>query len=224
MGWLFTVGGSRKSVIASIVKSHEIKIDHGDGNVTRNVFDVVKHCFKGAVTHQGNLWCLCRRRSYYNDVLQDECRWVLLCLMAYSSRDQGWGYKDIDDAMGPLEVGCPQSYIDACTEPSNDYAREWRKKVTEYNARLSMSVKAYNTATIGDVLMLVPGTKPRFVKVEQVVATKVKGKDCFSIRLVCEDRNGYRWRIKKTQVAENLGRVNWDDPRILEACGEAVAV
>jgi hypothetical protein len=224
MGWLFTPGGSRKSVIADITRSHESTINHGDGNVTRNVFDVVKHCFKGAVTHQGNLWCLCRYQSYYNGVLQDEKRWVMLCLMAYSKRDEGWGYKDVDESMGPLEVGCPQSYIDACTEPSNDYAREWREKATAHNAKVAKGIKAHDTATIGDILMLVPGTKPRFVEVEQVIATKVKGANRFSIRLVCEDRNGFRWRVKKTQVAANLGRVGWDDPRIQETCGEAVAV
>lgn len=52
------------------------------------------------------------------------------------SRYKGeWGYKDIDESMGPCYYDCPISYLDGATEPMNEDAAEWRKSAREYGER-----------------------------------------------------------------------------------------
>ena len=46
--------------------------------------------------------------------------------------DDCWGYKDIDEAMGPNETDCPISLLDLTTEPTEGYAVDWRKTVREF--------------------------------------------------------------------------------------------
>lgn len=46
-----------------------------------------------------------------------------------SRADGMWGYKDMDESMGPYYYDCPVSYLDQAHEPMNDIAREWRAEV-----------------------------------------------------------------------------------------------
>ena len=38
-----------------------------------------------------------------------------------------WGYKDMSIACGPLQGGCPKSYLNAVTDP-DEHAKEWIEK------------------------------------------------------------------------------------------------
>ena len=39
-------------------------------------------------------------------------------------------YKPMDESVGPYYYNVPKSWIKELTEPTNDYAQEWRKKVS----------------------------------------------------------------------------------------------
>jgi hypothetical protein len=44
-------------------------------------------------------------------------------------RDGSWGYKDMDETMGPCEAKCPKSLLRKLKTPAeNDFARAWRKR------------------------------------------------------------------------------------------------
>lgn len=58
--------------------------------------------------------------------------WIGLDLMQGGGRNQGWGYKDMDESCGPNEVDCPISYLDKASEPRG-YAEAWRQRVREYH-------------------------------------------------------------------------------------------
>lgn len=62
-------------------------------------------------------------------------RFVCLVLMKGGGKDSGWGHKDIDESMGPLEVNCPISYLDGLPEPINSPSKEWRERVRAYHAK-----------------------------------------------------------------------------------------
>ena len=52
------------------------------------------------------------------------------------SRYQGeWGYKDMDESVGPVYYDCPVSYLDEATAPMNEHAAEWRKSAREHGER-----------------------------------------------------------------------------------------
>jgi hypothetical protein len=79
-----------------------------------------------------NHWYLCKHKS-------TDKVWIGLDLMKGSRADRCWGYKDIDESMGPCEVNCPLSFLDKASEPEG-YAIEWRQKVREYHAKKAARV------------------------------------------------------------------------------------
>lgn len=50
-------------------------------------------------------------------------------------RRGGWGYKDMSEDAGPYCYDCPLSLLALCTEPTSDYAKNWREGVRVYHAR-----------------------------------------------------------------------------------------
>lgn len=58
---------------------------------------------------------------------RDNSRTIELALL--HKFDEGWGYKIIDETCGPTYYDCPLSFLNQCTEPKNNYAKEWREKV-----------------------------------------------------------------------------------------------
>lgn len=75
-------------------------------------------------------------RTYYAAVEQlraDNRRTVfaIVCLVRYNPRDREgyiFGYKDLDETMGPCEAECPVAILDLLTEADNEHAREWRAR------------------------------------------------------------------------------------------------
>ena len=52
-----------------------------------------------------------------------------ICLFKLSSYDGDWGYKPIDESMGPVYHDCPLSLLDQADPPTSEYATEWRTRV-----------------------------------------------------------------------------------------------
>ncbi len=46
-----------------------------------------------------------------------------------------WGYKDMDESMGPAYTRCPLAILDLLTEPLNDEAAIWRACCRDHHAR-----------------------------------------------------------------------------------------
>jgi hypothetical protein len=43
-----------------------------------------------------------------------------------------WGYKDVDDMMGPCVYTCPLRLIEASTPMKDEYLKIWRDEVYKY--------------------------------------------------------------------------------------------
>jgi hypothetical protein len=78
---------------------------------------------------------LAKMRVYYAAVERIDIQsgerivWALICLVRYNPRDREgyiFGYKDMDETMGPCEQGCPKAILDLLTPTDNSYAMEWR--------------------------------------------------------------------------------------------------
>ena len=63
-----------------------------------------------------------------------ESRFIALTLIKGGGRGWGYGYKGLDETMGPTEVCCPLTLLDRCTEPLNAYSSDWRRKVRAFHA------------------------------------------------------------------------------------------
>ena len=82
---------------------------------------------------------LVRMRTYYAavEVLAEGRErevWACVCLVKYNLRDREgyiFGYKSMEEGMGPCETECPVAILELLTPTSNDYALKWRSACRE---------------------------------------------------------------------------------------------
>lgn len=123
MGWMFkTSQGGFKQLVEERTKGWETE--------TSTVKCIAKQ-FKGNVRFKGNLWTVWEHTDKQTGHAK---RFIVLFLM--ECRGGCWGYKDVDECMGPCEVNCPLAYLDLVKDhpPGNEYAQAWREKVRQYHA------------------------------------------------------------------------------------------
>ena len=56
---------------------------------------------------------------------------AVVCLVNYNLRaKEGYifGYKDMNESMGPCETDCPAAILDLLTETDREYAKQWRER------------------------------------------------------------------------------------------------
>lgn len=109
MGWL--IGWETKDALVQ----HLLRQDGGN-------CDVIDHSLRG-----NSLWMLCKRKD-------DGSRFIVLCRLQYC-RGSGpygrdWGYKDIDESMGPCYYDCPERLL-AQSDDTSDYGTAWRQQCRE---------------------------------------------------------------------------------------------
>lgn len=109
MGWLI---GSRP---ADSVK------EHMDAKFVWETDSIVTRVLSSAVVNIREYYAAVERK--HKDTGKTEV-FAVVCKL-YSSRTE-FGYKDMDESVGPALRKCPQRILELLTEPYNDYAREWR--------------------------------------------------------------------------------------------------
>jgi len=81
--------------------------------------------------------------------------WALICLVRYNPRDcEGYvfGYKDMDETMGPYECDCPEEILDLLTPTDREYALQWRARCRE-NAAARRAKAAKPSPRAGQVIV-----------------------------------------------------------------------
>lgn len=69
-----------------------------------------------------------------HDTTSDEV-FAFIALTQWTRGDFNFGYKNMDETMGPVRAKPPKKVLAALTPPSNDRAREWRDRAAEYHAQ-----------------------------------------------------------------------------------------
>jgi len=69
--------------------------------------------------------------------------WAAVFLLNYT-RDSyyNFGYKDMEESMGPGYYNCPASILDLLTETESDYANNWREKCRKRSSKPKLKVGA----------------------------------------------------------------------------------
>ena len=99
---------------------------------------------------------LVKMRTYYAAVellRTDRDREVvaLVCLVRYNPRDREgyiFGYKDMDETMGPCEAECPPAILDLLTSSDNEYALAWRERCRAAAAQRTAKPRLRNDWTL----------------------------------------------------------------------------
>ena len=113
MGWYYTVGGSRKEIIAELTAEQS--------RPNGGYFKTIRKCTSG-----NTLWTV--HESKVGDEIQT---WIGCYLLANGGNHEGWGYKPMDESMGPYYFTCPLAYLDLAPVVNE----EWRKEVLAHWAR-----------------------------------------------------------------------------------------
>lgn len=130
MGWLYG-WPSREDLIRHLTTSSSWKTDNG---LTRETKTLHK-------TLRGNtLWSV---RSVTLSEDPEHPRLILCCDLLSTGGSKTdrwgnapqWGYKDMDETVGPCEVTCPLKYLELVPCPEHGYARDWRERVKQHHER-----------------------------------------------------------------------------------------
>ena len=93
--------------------------------------------------------------------------------------------KDITEHMGPHETDVPASWLDECTEPTNEFSAEWRGRVRAAAAEAERGRKLKREIAIGDIIELPTGYSPQAVRViavgRRTVGENVRGYGKYTI-------------------------------------------
>lgn len=156
MGWLF--GHYERSTLVKHLT---------DGNGVKTI----KHCLVG-----NNLWCVHEH---------DGQRWACLYLLRGSPRIKddpcNWGYKDVDESMGPYEISFPYTWLDLLTPTDSQYANEWRARVKARGEKLQKAIV---------------GSK-WFFRNGGYTVVKRRSPTCWIVK----DDNGYQYRMSSKMLA-----------------------
>jgi hypothetical protein len=163
MGWTFEQGATRASLIEAIKGGREF------GRKPK------------AVAARGNhLWCVfesSRRPGEY---------FILLCLLS-AQRGYGWGYKDMDESMGPYYYTCPTSWFDKY-QTTDAAALEWRETCRHQQriAKMKPQAETVFVTRTGDKYTVVGAYCPRG--------------EASPTQSVVRDSAGRVWRMKNSKI------------------------
>lgn len=112
MGWLFSPSWATRADLVRHLRRPE---RFGDR------LELVRACVTGS-----HHWYLVRERA-------TGLHWIGLDLLQ-SGRGDGWGYKDLDETVGPTACDCPLAYLAAPHADRDGWAAQWRERVRAYHA------------------------------------------------------------------------------------------
>lgn len=140
MGWTYHYNTTKDRLIRYLLEPHAYTRD--DGTEVR--IEPLK-----STVHSTRLWSLWQRT-----VGEEVERYVVLHLLAADRKNNGYGYKDMDESMGPYHYDCPVTWLDLLTEPSNDYARTWREQVRAQAAKDREHKRKVEAMTPGQKILI----------------------------------------------------------------------
>ena len=111
MGWLFGW------------YTRESLIDH---LCTGNGVETLKRKFVG-----NNMWAVQRTK----EGITFACLYLIKGNPRVQDDPYNWGYKDVDETMGPCDTDFPEAWLDLLSPIDSKYALEWRQAVRDRAAR-----------------------------------------------------------------------------------------
>lgn len=141
MGWLFTDGKSRATLVEDLTRSEQGTRD--DNYVTQKT---LKHCYRGN-RFRGVLWSVVEITAYADETQQTQLqqyRRIRCDLLEYSRSAAcwGWGYKPLSEGMHPYYYSCPEGYLAMVPETAPDTCAAWRALVKANHAESREKQKA----------------------------------------------------------------------------------
>ena len=176
MGWYFQVNGSRKDIIEECT---------GNSENDRVKYETLAHRAIG-----NTLWAVHQSTVKETGVVTR----FIGCYLLAKRRGEGYGYKPMDETMGPCQYNCPLSYLEmAQPAPEGQFVQPWRDSVREYHAEQAPKNELKKSLKVGDHVILGGCAAPWEGRVVEVETTKGKTIKCRYI--------GMLLRVQKKHIA-----------------------
>ena len=157
MGWLF---------------GYDTRKELADHLIRGNGVHTLKHCWVG-----NNLWTVQEWTKQDGSVV----RFVALYLCKGNRHSRyAWGYKDVDETMGPYQHDFPVSWLDLLSPIDSEYALEWRANVRKRAEQMARFKLGTTWAYAGHEYTIVERRSPTSFRVK--------------------DECGDTWRMKLSQL------------------------
>lgn len=152
MGWTFETASFYKPD-GTVDRKAQCDSYYNGTNRAGTVFKVLKSAMVGS--------------TYYAAVEithpQRPCEREVYCAVVLTSSDKAhgynFGYKDMDESMGPCERKCPNGILDLLTSTKSEYALKWREDCRAYNAK-KRAPDNLSKLPIGTVITYTGGNGP----------------------------------------------------------------
>lgn len=117
---------SKKSIVEEVTKSWSPRPGYENRCIAK--------CWRGGI-FSGTLWAVFEHRDWTGNQERWICAFAMDC--KGNVRDLGWGYKPVEESMGPYQLSCPLGYLDLAQPMPvfSGYAPEWRDRVREHHAK-----------------------------------------------------------------------------------------
>ena len=188
MGWLVSSTWTRKSLIQERTECWSTKKNSvAEGKPTYIVSTCLKHCYRGNA-FSGVLWGVWEQRLHDTQTDAElKTELFISCDLLRCSRGEDgreWGYKDMEESMGPCYYSCPLGYLEMAPVANEN----WREDVRKYHdiRRLKFKPK------VGMVIKLKDGCNPQYLTV--VKTRPLRG----------QDRYGRSYKIPKKLVDKEV--------------------
>ena len=157
MGWLFG-WSTRKDLVDHLCEGNGVK--------------TLKRCFKG-----NNMWAVQQTESGITFAVL-----YLIKGPAYGNKNDrhGWGYKDVDETMGPYKLDFPVSWLDLLSPCDSEYDAEWRENVRKRAEQMARFKIGTTWAYAGHEYTIIERRNPTSFRVK--------------------DEYGDTWRMKMSQL------------------------
>lgn len=177
MGWMFTLGQTRRELIEHLTEEQV-----SEGRVRMRT---LAHCTVG-----NHLWAVHELMGKAETFSPEfPAKFICLYLLA-PHKGYGWGYKDISEEMGPVEVSCPLKYLELAPESCGDYSNDWRERVRKHHAEQAAKREFAKQLKDGD-MFTVYGKEFKYLEKDKRHRGQIVG---LSVEY------GMLYRIKPTQI------------------------
>lgn len=156
------------------------------GSAAPSMYQPLTHALRGQ-----HLWVVFERRPDIPPEQATPERFICLYLLG-SQKGYGWGYKAVEETMGPAETGCPLSYLDMVPDPGS-YSTDWRERVRKHHERRLQGTSIAQKLKPGMEVQIVRADGSQSSTVPSVVITRV-GRQIRGIH------NGCVYRVSRKQI------------------------
>jgi hypothetical protein len=109
MGWTYEYNTTRSRVIKDLIQPYESE---------RHSFRTLRHTCVGSTLF-----------AVHESTLNGKSTKFIGVYLLAKGPEGSFGYKGMDETMGPYQYACPLSYLDMVDEPMNENSANWREKV-----------------------------------------------------------------------------------------------